>query len=107
MIVLSDRGDEQNVIEEEKQEWLNEVLIALDVPVQAFELDIQDMRDYLISVEIEIWNNHDGTMDVYKGESVVAQWKIPKLILIKETPKRWYYEIHLDSWARPLQKLDV
>lgn len=107
MIVLADRGDEQNVIEEERQEWLSEVLLALDVPVDAFKLDIDDMRRYLASIEIEVWDNSDGTLDVYKGEDIVAQWKEPRMVLIKETPKKWYYEIHLNSWARPLQKLDV
>jgi hypothetical protein len=107
MLVLADRGDEQKVIEEERQEWLNEVLLALDVPVKAFELEIDEFRDYLNSVEIEIWQNADGTLDVYKDSEIVAQWKEPKLVLIKETPKKWYYEIHIDAWARPLQKLEV
>jgi hypothetical protein len=107
MLVLADRGDEQNVIEEERQEWLNEVLVALEVPVQAFELELEELRDYLASVEIEIWSHANGTLDIYKNDEIVAQWKEPRLVLIKETPKKWYYEIHIDAWARPLQELNV
>ena len=103
MIVLSDRGDEQKVIEEEKQNWLIEVLLAMDVPTKAFELDLEDLRSYLATNGIEVWNNFDGTMDIYADDEIVAQWKTPKLILIKETPSKWYYEIHIDAWARPLQ----
>ncbi len=107
MIVLADRGSEQAVAEEEKQEWLNEVLLALDVPVDAFKLELQEMRDYLASIEIEVWEYADGNLDIYKGEDIVAQWKTPEFILIKDTPKKWYYEIHINAWARPLQQLDV
>jgi len=107
MIVLADRGSEQEVIEEERQEWLTEVLLALGVPAKAFELEPNDIKNYLSGIEIEVWDNVDGSLDVYKSDDVVGQWKPPKLILIKETPKKWYYEIHINAWARPLQKLEV
>jgi hypothetical protein len=107
MLVLADRGDEQKVIEEERQEWLIEVLLALNVPAQAFELELEEMRDYLMSADIEVWHHADGTLDIYKDDEIVAQWNEPELILIKETPKKWYYEIHINAWARPLQKLDL
>ena len=108
MIVLADRGSEQNVIEEEKQEWLTEVLLAIGVPTEAFKLDPNEIIDYLASIEVEINRNEgDGTLDIYKSDDIVAQWKVPKLILIKETPKKWYYEIHINAWARSLQKLEV
>lgn len=107
MIVLADRGSERAVVEEEKQEWLNEVLLALDVPVDAFKLELREMRNYLATVGIEVWESPNGNIDVYKGEDIVAQWNEPKFILIKETPKKWYYEIHINAWARPLQELDI
>lgn len=107
MIVLADRGSEQGVIEEEKQEWLTEVLLALGVPTGAFELESDELRNYLSGIKIEVWNNVSGTLDVYKNNEIVAQWKIPQLVLIKETQKKWYYEIHINAWARPLQKLEI
>jgi hypothetical protein len=107
MIILADRGNEQKIIDEEKQEWLTEVLLAMGVPAEAFELESHEIKNYLSGVEIEIWRNVDGTIDVYKSDEIVAQWKVPKLVLIKETPRKWYYEIHINAWARPLQKLEV
>lgn len=106
MIVLADKGDEQNVIEEEKEEWLHEVLQALGVPVKAFDLDSNDFRQYLSNMNIEIWSNPEGELDIYQGETIIAQWKTPKFVLVKDKPK-WFYEIHLNAWARPLQKLDI
>jgi len=105
MLVLADRGDEQKVIEEEKHDWLVEVLLALGISEQLFELDMEDMKEHLSSSNIEVWNNYDGALDVYKNDEIVAQWKVPRLILIKDKPN-WYYEIHIDSWAKHLQKLE-
>ena len=107
MIILADRGNEQKIIEEEKQEWLVEVLLAMNVPAKVFELEANDMKNYLSTAEIEVWSGADGSLSVYKNEEIVAQWKMPKLVLIKDTPKKWYYEIHTNAWARPLQKLEV
>jgi hypothetical protein len=106
MIVLADRGSEQKIIEEERQEWLTKVLLAMGVPAKALELNSFDIKNYLTSMEVEVWRNADGSLDVYKNDQTVAQWKIPKLVLIKETPKKWYYEIHLNAWALPLQNLE-
>jgi hypothetical protein len=101
MIVLADRGEEQKVIEEERQDWLIEVLAALDVPPKAFELDEMELVQYLNSLEIEVWYNSDGTLDIYKNDEIIGQWKSPELFLIKDSPM--YYEIHINAWARPLE----
>jgi len=103
-VILADRGDEQKVINEEKQEWLERVLIALGVKEEALsELDGMDLIEYLSMAEIEIWDKYDGTIDILRKEKVVAQWKVPVLVLIKDTSKKWYYEIHVSEWALPFQ----
>jgi hypothetical protein len=107
MIILADRGSEQKVIEEERQEWVVEVLVAMGIPSEAFELEDNELRNYLSTTGIEVWRGFDGSINIYEDDEIVAQWKVPKLVLIKETPKKWYYEIHIDAWARVLQKLEV
>ena len=103
VIVLADRGEEQKVIEEEKQEWLIRVLLALGVKEEALnELQGSDLIDYLSMASIEVWSNYDGSIEVLRKDKVVAQWRVPELILIKSAPK-WYYEIHLNEWALPFQ----
>jgi hypothetical protein len=107
-IVLADRGDQNKIIEEEKQEWLTKVLVALGVREEAFNLDKSELVEYLSMAGIEVWSNHDGSLDIFRfdgkdGKKKVAQWKIPSLILIKDTPRKWYYEIHINEWALPFQ----
>jgi hypothetical protein len=103
--ILADKGDEQKVIEEEKAEWVFEVLLALDINEQAFELNMEDLRDHLKELGIEVWNKYDGSVDIYRDEKIIAQWKVPNLVLVKD-PKRWYYEIYVNNWALPLQSRD-
>lgn len=107
-IILADRGDQNKVIEEEKQEWLISVLLALGVRKEALDLDSHELVEYLSMAGIEVWNNHDGSLDVFRfdgedNKKIVAQWKVPDLVLIKDTPRKWYYEIHLNEWALPFQ----
>lgn len=104
-VILSDRDNLNETIEEEQQEWLTDVLIALGVEKQALEIDDPqfDMRDYLFGLDIEIWRNiQKKTIDIYRNDKLIAQWKVPKTILIKEG-RKYYYEIHLNEWALPFQ----
>jgi hypothetical protein len=107
-IVLSDRGDERKIIEEEKQEWLVKVLLALGVNEGALDLEANELVQYLSMAGIEVWSNYDGSLDIFRfdgddNKKMVAQWKVPDLVLIKDTPKKWYYEIHINEWALPFQ----
>lgn len=100
-IVLADRYDEQRVLEEEKSEWLDKVLIALGIDEKL--LKSEDLRQTLMVFELEVWHNCDGSINVYRRDKLVAQWLVPKLILVKDSNK-YYYEIHLNEWALPFQK---
>lgn len=104
-IILSNRGDEQKIIQEEKSEWVFQVLLGLGVAEEILiELSNEDIVNYLESIRIEVISNisSDG-VDIYREEKIVAQWKKPKLILIKEKRNKYYYEIHLNEWALPFQ----
>ncbi len=103
-IVLADKGDEQKIIAEEKEEWIYQVLMALGVPEEILiELNNNDIVGYLTSVEIEIFSNYDDTIDILREGKIVAQWKQPKLVLIKEGFNKYYYKIHINEWALPFQ----
>jgi len=104
MIILADRGDEQKVIKEEREEWVNKVLISLGITQEIFQ-EREQCRNYMLSLDIEMWENEKKEITIYHRDKLVAEWKQPKLVLIKE-PKSMYYEIHLKCWARPLQKID-
>ena len=102
-IILADRGDENKIIEEEKQLWVYKVLLALGANEEVLgEAEDAEVREYLSALNLEIWNKYDGSIDILRGDKIVAQWKPPELILIKDKPK-WYYEIHIQEWALPFQ----
>jgi len=102
-IILVNRGEEQKVIKEEKEEWIYQVLMALGIAEEILvELNNEDLISYLTSLGIEIFDNYDESIDIYRNGKTVAQWKEPKLIMRKED-KQYYYEIHLDEWALPFQ----
>jgi hypothetical protein len=50
-----------------------------------------------------VWDKVSGEVDILRKGKLVAQWKQPKLKLIKEAPGKYYYEIHLNEWALPFQ----
>ena len=102
-VLLADRCDEQRIIDLERQKWLHEILVALGADKATIEAGGMDAKDHLVALALEVWENADGTIDVKRGEKLVAQWKLPKLVLIKETAEKWYYEIHLNEWAQPFQ----
>ena len=102
-IVLANKGSEQKIIEEEKAEWVFQVLLGLGVPEEILvELSYEEIINYLDSIGIEIFNSVEE-VEIIREDKIVAQWKSPKLILIKEGPKKYYYEIHLNEWALPFQ----
>lgn len=104
-IILCDRGDEYKVVEEEKMDWVREVLIALGIDAEVIDQNDDMALKHCMEVrDIEVWKNiSTGHVEILRGDKIVAQWKPPKLTLKKETPNKWYYEIKLDEWALPFQ----
>lgn len=103
-IILCNRGEEYKIIYEEKEEWIYQVLLKLGIKEDILvDLDNENLISYLTSLDIEIFDNVDETIEIYKNFKLVAQWKIPRLVLRKEN-KKLYYEIHLNEWALPLRE---
>jgi hypothetical protein len=101
--ILVDRGDEQKIIDIERRKWLIEVLVALGANEKTLESEETNSKDYLGGLDLEVWKGHEGTIDILRRGKIVAQWKVPKLILIKESQQKFYYEIHTNEWALPFQ----
>ena len=116
-VILCNLSDANSVIEEEKLYWISEVLDALGVPEEVF--DVTDIRDFRFEMEelgIEVELHFDGEVDVYKkqwhqgpteeasgwlpvkSDHLVAQWKEPTYVK-KIEGKEVYYEIHLNEWS--------
>ncbi len=102
--ILSDRGDERKIIEEEKTEWVKRVLVALGVNQSIIDDNEADHRLALSNINLEVWSKSDGTVEILRNGKLIAQWNQPKLVLVKEKPGKYYYEIRLSEWALPFQK---
>jgi hypothetical protein len=101
-IILVNTEDVTDTIKEEKYLWLVKVLVALGAREDLLNED--DRRDHLRSIGLEVWSNvKDDSIDILRYNKLVAQWKTPKLIKVKEGENKYYYEIHLNEWALPFQ----
>jgi hypothetical protein len=117
--IMVDIGDERKIIEEERQNWLRRVLIALGANeniiatntleakrhVSQLSLDVESNSDGSINIariEVSILKAPEGETPVETGRRLVAQWMPPQLVRVKEMPKD-YYIITLREWALPFQ----
>ena len=103
-IILADKEDYQKVINEEKEEWIYQVLVGLGVNEELLVESVnEDIISHLTSLSIEIIDFLDTeNIKIMRENKIVAEWKYPKLILKKEE-NRLYYEIYINEWALPFQ----
>ena len=95
-ILLVDRGDECKVIEQEKNKWVAKNLVALGINEAAQKSD--NSNEYLASLGVEVWQNTKGEVDISRNKKIVAQWKEPQIVLIKENGGL-YYKVSLNEWS--------
>ena len=89
-------------MESEKKEWVSRVLVAFGVPQELIDKNNMETRGALDNLELAVWDNFDGTINILRSGKIVAQWKEPNYILINEGGK-FYYKITLNEWALPFQ----
>lgn len=90
--MLVKRGQEQIKIEEEKQKWVIKTLSSLGISNDLLKSKNEQIIDYMFSYGIELLESTNGEINIYKNHKLVAEWKIPKLTLIKRNNEQ-YYEI--------------
>jgi hypothetical protein len=103
-VILANKEDYQKVINEEKEEWIYQVLIGLGVNEELLiNSTNEEIISHLTSLGIEILDFLDiENIKIMRENKIVAEWKYPKLILKKENSKL-YYEIYINEWALPFQ----
>jgi len=120
-IILCNLSDAKEVIEEARDEWIINTLLALDIPEEVIEAGYDALKrdDYIYEmnergITIELYSN--GEVNVYKqvwvnGQTdeqsgwlppnkkhLVAQWKLPEKVKRVEG-NDVYYEIRLKQWS--------
>ena len=124
--ILADVGDEREVIEEERQNWLHRVLVALGADEEIISKNTMEAKRHLAELDLIIWRHVNGTIKIYRpqyawvetpGElegsvvetpiesdkKLLAEWSSPTLIRVKEGNGRQHYRITLCEWALPFQ----
>lgn len=102
-VILCNRGDEHEIIEEEKAFWIKDVLVAIGVDEEIVNKGGMDLKFYLDSHEIDVWQNlENGGVEIHRKDKLIAEWKYPRLVL-KKDGRNYFYEIKLNEWALPFQ----
>jgi hypothetical protein len=93
-IVLADRYNTNDVIKEEREEWVTTLLIMLGVPEEELYVGNQE---YLLQYGIQVWDHLDnGDVEITQNNVLVGKWYAPKLVPQYDENNVIYYEIHLD-----------
>jgi len=124
--ILVDIGDEREVIEEERQNWLRRVLVALGADEAVISENTMEAKRHLAELDIIVWRHADGAVRIYRpqyawfevpdekteavaevpvesAQKLVAEWLPPKMVRVKEGGGRQHYRITLREWALPFQ----
>lgn len=121
-VILCNLSDANKTIEEARDEWIINTLLALGVTEDIIEKGFdggKNRDDYIyemsdLGIDVELSSN--GEVDVYKKvwidgdieensgwlptkkEHLVAQWKKPERVR-RINGKDIYYELHLKEWS--------
>lgn len=123
-IILADKQDEANIVEEERHEWLLKVLVALGANLDIIKNNTLEAKNHISSIGLDVILKSDGEIDIYryeydkalnedgnvtmveKGNYLVAQWLKPKYILRVDGNEK-FYEIHIKEWSLPFQMVKL
>ena len=101
MIVMCDVEDLEETIDEGKQIFMIQLLVALGLTEEHFENPNSDeTQEYMKRAIIEVYD-HLGTYetDILKDREIIAQWKEPKIRRIREKDGKEYYRVHFNFWS--------
>lgn len=114
-IILCNISDALDIISEERLYWINDVLDALGVPEETYNVsNIDKYRENMDALGIDVVLSSSGEVKVYKlqwaddginqgwlprtDDYLVAHWKEPTRVK-RIDGKELYYEIHLNEWS--------
>lgn len=118
-VILCDRSDTNEIVEDERLQWIIEILIELGVDESIIENydNIENYRYEMENMGIEIDYNissnavnvykkqwHDGASEEESGwfepneDHLIAQWNEPNYVK-RIKGSEVYYELHLNEWS--------
>lgn len=107
-IATADRGDEKQVANKLRDEWIKFVIVSTHADFKdAFEdedlsiLDKAQVRKTLEQNAMSVIDNYDGSVDIYVGEDCIGHWDKPYFKIHTGLNKRSpiFVEIELSCWS--------
>ena len=99
--ILLNRSDYLRDLKELKTDWIDSILMDLDVDLDFIkEGEIDDVQEYLFDNNIEIINylDIDGVRIDKDGETI-AEWAGPEFVMKKDEEGLLYYEVTIENWS--------
>jgi hypothetical protein len=118
--ILASIGDEARIVVEERQAWLQRVLVALGADGEVISRNTLEAKRQVSQLGLDVETHPDGSINIARlkisitvdaeGKEVpvetdrqmVAQWLPPTRVRIREGSKE-HYRITLREWALPFQ----
>ncbi len=111
-ILLNYSENTKKVEEEEKNRFLHDLLDQMGVPVDTFwtsseTLTVEQrirLRNVLVSYNIQVLDDLDGTMQIYVEGELVGEWrkatyKLKRDLRQPDPKKQLYQEMLVDCWT--------
>jgi len=108
--LLVDRFNYRDVLDELRDEWLEEILMYLGLnPVELKEMEPHVFVDMLYEHKLDIVDYPSiGAMEVvYEGE-VIGEWAGPEFTLKQDSEtNELYYEVSIQHWSVLDEEIDM
>ena len=99
--LLLNRTDYLNDIEEIKSDWIDSILLELDLDLDFIkdgEIDL--VQEYFFENDIDIITYPDiNAVRIDKGGESIAEWAGPEFNMKRDSDGSLYFEVSIESWS--------
>ena len=99
--ILLNRSDYLNDLQELKSDWIDSVLMELDLDLDFIkEGEIDDVQEYFFDNSIDIVNYPDiDAVRIDRDGETIAEWAGPEFSLKQDEDGVMYYEVTIENWS--------
>jgi hypothetical protein len=99
--LLLNRSDYLNDIEDIKSDWIDSILLELDLDLDFIKNGPIDLvQEYFFENDLDIINYPDiNGIRIDKDGDTIAEWAGPEFTLKRDEDGLLYYEVDIESWS--------
>lgn len=111
-ILLNANEDTRKVEEEEKSRFIKGIIDLMGIPLEGIWNDDEELslekrmklREIFSSYNVKIIDYHDGTLEIYVDNDLIAEWKKCEYVLKRDIAaidptKKLYLEMKINYWS--------